>query len=133
MEKKFNIFCQSFQKVKLGFLYMYIYIYYTLNAIFQAFILSNFDHYGLQIMKTPNSVSENLNIKSLTLQSLLKKLDVRSAVSKYNHRALGGRKRSGRKRCTSNRDNRSIERTVKQNPFKKDEAGVSISRATMHR
>ncbi len=29
-----------------------------------------------------------------------------------------GRKRCGRKKCTSNRDNRTLERIVKQNPFK---------------
>ena len=48
---------------------------------------------------------------------------------------------SGRKKCTSNRDNCSFERIVKQNPFKNleelhkegTETGVDESRATMHR
>ncbi len=45
------------------------------------------------------------------------------------------------KKCTSNRDNRTLERIVKQNPFKNvgeihkewTAAGVSASRTTMHR
>ncbi len=45
------------------------------------------------------------------------------------------------KKCTSNRDNRTVERIVKQNPFKNvgeihkewTAAGVSASRATTHR
>ncbi|KAI2645658.1 Transposable element Tc1 transposase [Labeo rohita] len=52
-----------------------------------------------------------------------------------------GRKRCGRKKCTSNRDNRTLERIVKQNPFKNvgeihkewTAAGVSASRTTTHR
>uniref|UniRef100_A0AAY5K5B2 Transposase Tc1-like domain-containing protein n=1 Tax=Esox lucius TaxID=8010 RepID=A0AAY5K5B2_ESOLU len=47
----------------------------------------------------------------------------------------------GRKKCTSNRDNRTLERIVKQNPFKNvgethkewTAAGVSASRITTHR
>ena len=54
---------------------------------------------------------------------------------------LNGRKKCGRKRCTSNRDNRSLERIVKRSPFKNlgeihkewTAAGVSASRATTHR
>ncbi len=42
--KKVNVFCHSFQKVKL----------------FQAFFY--FDDYGLQIMKTPNSVSQKIRV-----------------------------------------------------------------------
>ncbi|KAI2660189.1 Transposable element Tcb2 transposase [Labeo rohita] len=41
-----------------------------------------------------------------------------SAVSKHVNRKLSGRKKCGRKRCTANRENRSLERLVKQNPFK---------------
>ncbi len=40
-----------------------------------------------------------------------------SSVSKHINREVKGRKRS-RKKCTSNRDNRTLERIVKQNPFK---------------
>ncbi len=41
-----------------------------------------------------------------------------SSVSKHINREAKGRKRCGRKKCTSNRDNRTLERIVKQNPFK---------------
>ncbi len=50
--KKVNIFCHSFQKVK-HILYRFI----TQSEIFQAFISWHVDDYGLQIMKTQNSVS----------------------------------------------------------------------------
>ncbi len=59
-----------------------------------------------------------------------------SAVSKHVNRKL-----SGRKRCTTNRENRSLMWIVKQNRFKNlgelhkewTEAGVKASRATTHR
>ncbi len=38
-----------------------------------------------------------------------------SAVSKHVNRELSGRKKCGRKRCTTNRENRSLMRIVKQN------------------
>ncbi len=38
--------------------------------------------------------------------------------SKHINREAKGRKRCGRKKCTSNRDNRTLEGIVKQNPFK---------------
>ncbi len=41
-----------------------------------------------------------------------------SSVPKHIDREAKGRKRCGRKKCTSNRDNRTLERIVKQNPFK---------------
>ncbi len=64
-----------------------------------------------------------------------------SSVSKHINREVKGRKRCGRKKCTSNRDNRTLERIVKQNPFKNvgeihkecSAAGVSDSRTTTHR
>ena len=37
-----------------------------------------------------------------------------SSVSKQINRVAKGRKRCGRKQCTSNRDNRTLERIVKQ-------------------
>ncbi len=40
-----------------------------------------------------------------------------SSVSKHINSEAKGRKRCGRKKCTSNRDNRTLERIVKQNPF----------------
>ncbi len=64
-----------------------------------------------------------------------------SAVSKHVNRKLSGRKKCGRKRYTTNRENRSLMRIVKQNRFKNlgelhsewTEAGVKASRATTHR
>ncbi len=64
-----------------------------------------------------------------------------SAVSKHVNRKLSGRKKCGRKRCTTNWENRSIVRIVKQNRFKNlgelhkewTEAGFKTSRATTHR
>ncbi len=64
-----------------------------------------------------------------------------SAVSKHVYRNLSGRKKCGRKRCTTNRENCSLMRIVKQNRFKNlgelhkewTEAGVKASRATTHR
>ncbi len=64
-----------------------------------------------------------------------------SAVSKHVNRKLSGRTKCGRKRCTTNRENRSTMRIVKQNRFKNlselhkewTEAGVKASRATTHR
>ncbi len=64
-----------------------------------------------------------------------------SAVSKHVNRKLSRRKKCGRKRCTTNRENRSLMRIVKQNRFKNlgelrkewTEAGVKASRATTHR
>ncbi len=64
-----------------------------------------------------------------------------SAVSKHVNRKLIVRKKCGRKRCTTNRENRSLMRIVKQNRFKNlgelhkewTEAGVKASRGTTHR
>ncbi len=64
-----------------------------------------------------------------------------SAVSKHVNRKLNGRRKCGRKRCTLNRENRSLMRIVKQNRFKNlgelhkewTEAGVKASRVTTHR
>ncbi len=56
-----------------------------------------------------------------------------SAVSKHVNRKLSGRKKCGRKICTTNRENRSLMRIVKQNvcELHKEwtEAGVKASRA----
>ncbi len=64
-----------------------------------------------------------------------------SAVSKHVDRKLSERKKCGRKRCTTNRENCSLMRIVKQNRFKNlgelhkewTEAGVKASRSTTHR
>ncbi len=60
---------------------------------------------------------------------------------KHANRKLRGKKKCGRKICTTNRENRSLMRTVKQNRFKNlgelhkewTEAGVKASRAITHR
>ncbi len=60
-----------------------------------------------------------------------------SAVFKHVNRKLSGRKKCERKRCTTNRENRSLMRIVKLNRFKNlgelhkewTEAGVKASRA----
>ncbi len=64
-----------------------------------------------------------------------------SAVSKHVNRELSGRKTCGRKKCITNRENRSLMRIVKQNRFKNlgelhkewTEAVVKAWRATTHR
>ncbi len=64
-----------------------------------------------------------------------------TAVSKHVNRKLSERKKCGGKRCTTNRENCSLMRIVKQNRFKNlgelhkewTEAGVEASRATTHR
>ncbi len=64
-----------------------------------------------------------------------------SAVSKHVNRKLSERKKCGRKRCTTNRENRILMWIVKQNRFKNldelhkewTEAGVKASRTTTHR
>ncbi len=63
-----------------------------------------------------------------------------SAVSKHVNRKLSGREKCGSKRFTTNRENRSLTRIVKQNRLKIlgelyeewTEAGVKASRATTH-
>ena len=64
-----------------------------------------------------------------------------SAVSKHIYRKLSGREKCGRKRCTSSRDDHSLETIVRKRLFKSagelhkewTEVGVSASRATTHR
>uniref|UniRef100_A0A9J7ZKA7 Transposase Tc1-like domain-containing protein n=1 Tax=Cyprinus carpio carpio TaxID=630221 RepID=A0A9J7ZKA7_CYPCA len=75
-------------------------------------------------------------------RSLQKRLAVHRALCPST---LIERRREGKdeveKKCTSNRDNRTLERIVKQNPFKNvgeihkewTAAGVSASRTTTHR
>ncbi len=62
----------------------------------------------------------------------------RSAVSKHVNRKLSGMKKCGRKRCTTNRGNRSLMMIVKQNRFKNlgefTRNGLRLgSRGTTHR
>ncbi len=78
---------------------------------------------------------------SIPPQQCHKLIPSMSAVSKHVNRKLSGRKKCGRKSCTTNRENRSLMRIVKQNRFKNlgelhkewTEAGVKASRATTHR
>ncbi len=62
-------------------------------------------------------------------------------VFQFGSLGYSGRKKCGRKRCTTNRENRSLMKFVKQNRFMNlgelhkewTEAGVKASRATTHR
>ena len=62
-------------------------------------------------------------------------------MSKHINREAKGKKRCGRKKCTSNWDNSTLERIAKQNQFKNvgeiheewTAAGVGASRTSMHR
>lgn len=64
-----------------------------------------------------------------------------SAVSKHIRGNVTGRKKCGRKRCTTNRDDRNLEKIVKRRRFKNlrelqqewSKTGVTASRATTHR
>ncbi len=84
---------------------------------------------------------DTLHKEGKTQKVMQKRLAVHRAVSKHINREAKGRKRCGRKKCTSNRDNRTLERIVKQNPFKNvgeihkewTAAEVSASRTTTHR
>ncbi len=92
------------------------------------------------------TVVQNMTIDTLHKEGKTQKVIAKeagcsqSSVSKHINREAKGRKRCGRKKCTSNRDNRTLERIVKQNPFKNvgdsqrvTAAGVSASRTTTHR
>lgn len=64
-----------------------------------------------------------------------------SAVSKHIHKKSVGRGKCGRKRCTTKRDDRSRNSIVKKSRFQNlgelqrqwTEAGVQVSKATVHR
>ena len=64
-----------------------------------------------------------------------------SAVSKHIHKKSVGRGKCGRKRCTTKRDDRSLNSIVKKSRFQNlgelqrqwTEAGVQVSKATVHR
>ncbi len=66
--KKVNISCHSFHKSETHILYRFI----TQSKLFQAFISWNFDDYGLQKIKTQNSVSQ----KNWILHKINKKKDI---------------------------------------------------------
>ncbi len=83
---------------------------------------------------------DTLHKEGKTQRSLQKRLAVHRALCpKHINREAKGRKDMVEKKCTSNRDNRTLERSVKQNPFKNvgeihkewTAAGVSASRTTM--
>lgn len=64
-----------------------------------------------------------------------------SAVSKHIHKKSVGRKKCGRKSCTTKRDDRRLNSIVKKSRFQNlgelqrqwTEAGVQVSKATVHR
>uniref|UniRef100_A0AAY5L2M7 Transposase Tc1-like domain-containing protein n=1 Tax=Esox lucius TaxID=8010 RepID=A0AAY5L2M7_ESOLU len=85
---------------------------------------------------------DNLHKEGKTQKVIAKEAGcLQSSVSKHINREAKGRKRCCRKKCTRNRDNRTLERIVKQNPLKNvgeihnvwTAAGVSASRTTTHR
>ncbi len=99
-------------------------------------IVSQFGSLGDTIM----GKTADLTVVQKTIIDILhkeEKTQTFSAVSKHVNRKLSGRKKCGRKRCTTNRENHSLMRIVKQNPFKNldelhkewTEAGVKASRA----
>ncbi len=83
----------------------------------------------------------DLKVVQKTIIDTLHKEGKPSAVSKHVKIKLSGRKKCGRKRCTTNRENRSLMRIVKLNRLNNlgelhkewTEAGVNASRATTHR
>ncbi|KAL0199152.1 hypothetical protein M9458_007692, partial [Cirrhinus mrigala] len=78
---------------------------------------------------------DTLHKEGKTQKVIAKEADCsQSSVSKHINREAKGRKRCGRKKCTSDRDNRTLERIVKQNPFKNvGEIHKDASRTTTHR
>ena len=112
-------------------------------------MVSQFGSVGYTIMgKTADltvvqkTIIDTLHKKSKTQKVIAKEAGCsQSAVSKHINGKLNGRKKMCRKRCTSNRNNRSLERIVKRRLFKNlgeihkewIAAGVRASRGTMHR
>ncbi len=81
---------------------------------------------------------QKMNIDTLHKEGKSQKVRYRVLYQSILNAKLTGRKNLGRKRCTSNRDDRKLENTVKQSWFKHlgvlhkewTEAGVSASRVT---
>ncbi|KAI2650568.1 Transposable element Tcb2 transposase [Labeo rohita] len=80
--------------------------------------------YTIMGKTTDLTVVQKTNIDTLhkegkTQKVIAKEADCsQSSVFKHINMEVKGRKRCGRKKCTSNSDNRTLERIVKQNPFK---------------
>ncbi len=106
-------------------------------------MVSQFGSLGYTIMgKTADlTVVQKTIIDTLHEEGKPQTFIAKEAVYKHVNRKLSGRKKCGGKRCTTNRENRSLMRIVKQNRFKNlgelhkewTEAGVKASRATTHR
>ncbi len=112
-------------------------------------MVSQFGSLGYKIMgKTADltvvqkTIIDTLHKEGKPQTSIAKEVGCsQSAASKHVNRKLSGRKKCGRKRCTTNQENLSLMRIVKQNRFKNlgelhkewTEAGVKASRATTHR
>ncbi len=111
-------------------------------------IVSQFDSLGYTIMGkaadltvVQETIIDTLHKEGKPQTSIAKEAGCsQSAVSKHVNRKLSIRKKCGRKRCTTNRENRILMTIVKQNWFKNlgelhkewTEAGVKASRATTH-
>ncbi len=112
-------------------------------------MVSQFGSLGYTIMgKTAaltvvqKTIIDTLHKKGKPQTFIAKEADCsQSVVSKHVNRKLSGRTKCVRKRFTTNRENRSLMRIVKQNRYKNlgelhkewTEAGVKASRATTHR
>ena len=84
----------------------------------------------------PKTIIDTLHKEGKSQKVIAKQVGCsQSAVSKHINRKLSGREKCGRKRCTSSRDDRSLERIVRKRPFKSvgelhkkwTETGVSAS------
>ncbi len=134
-------FFVTLMKRKFEYIYIYIYIYTGAGHIIRISSKSWFislipfkkwNLYNVFIHSTQTDIFQVFISFNFD--------DYKWQLMKINREAKG-RKRCGRKKCTINRDNRTLERTVKQNPFKNvgeihkewTAAGVSASRTTTHR
>ncbi len=111
-------------------------------------MVSQFGSLGYTIMgKTADltvvqkTIIDTLHKEGKTQTFISQRSCSQSAVSKHVNRKLSGRKKCGRKRCSTNRENHSFMRSVKQNRFKNlcelhkewTEAGVKDIKSTTHR
>ena len=87
------------------------------------------------------TIIDTLHKEGKTQKVVAERAGCSQSIEAYIHGNFTGREKCGKKRCTSNRDDPKFEKIVKQSRFKNlgelhkvwTEAGVSASRATMHR
>ncbi len=96
-------------------------------------MVSQFGSLGYTIM---GKTADLTVVQKTIIDTLHKEGKPQTFIAKHVNIKLSGRKKCGRKRCTTNRENRSLMRIVKQNQFKNlgelhkewTEAGVKASR-----